>query len=119
MQGDRVHLQQVLINLIINALDSVSGSAGSDRWVSVQARQRDARFVEIAVSDSGAGIPADRLAHIFDPFFTTKASGLGMGLAISRTLIEAHGGQLWADNRPGDGAVFTFSLPIATALAVA
>lgn len=119
VQGDRVHLQQVLINLIINALDSVSGSAGSDRWVSVQARQRDARFVEIAVSDSGAGIPADRLAQIFHPFFTTKASGLGMGLAISRTLIEAHRGQLWADNRPGDGAVFTFSLPIATGLAVA
>jgi len=119
VSGDRVHLQQVLINLIINALDAVSGSTGSDRWVSVQARQRDARFVEIAVSDSGTGLPAGRQPQIFDPFFTTKAGGMGMGLAISRTLVEAHGGQLWADNRPSGGAVFTFSLPIATAVAAA
>jgi signal transduction histidine kinase len=114
-----VHVQQVLINLIVNALDAVAGSAGSDRWVGVVARRRDTRFVEIAVSDSGAGIPAERLPQIFDPFFTTKAGGMGMGLTISRTLVEAHGGQLWADNRPGGGAVFTFSLPIATAVAAA
>ena len=115
VRGDRVHLQQVLINLIINAMDAQVDMAAADRWVNLEARQRDARFVEIAVSDSGAGIPADGLAQVFDPFFTTKAGGMGMGLAISRTLVEAHGGQLQADNRPGGGAVFAFSLPISTA----
>jgi two-component system, LuxR family, sensor kinase FixL len=115
VRGDRVHLQQVLINLIINAMDALAGTAGPDRWVSLVARQLDARFVEIAVSDSGAGIPADRLVQVFDPFFTTKAGGMGMGLAISRTLVEAHGGHLWADNRPGGGAIFAFSLPISIA----
>ena len=76
--------------------------------------RRPARqILEIGVDDGGPGIPADRLAQVFDPFFTTKPSGMGMGLAISRTIIEAHGGRIWAENKAGGGAAFRFTLPIA------
>ena len=71
------------------------------------------RLIEIAVGDAGHGIPADKLARIFDPFFTTKPNGMGIGLAVSRTIVEAHGGRLWAENRNGGGAAFRFTLPIA------
>jgi two-component system, LuxR family, sensor kinase FixL len=65
------------------------------------------------VSDTGGGIPADRLSHVFDPFFTTKPNGMGMGLPISRTIVEAHGGRFWAENNASGGATFSFTLPIA------
>jgi PAS domain S-box-containing protein len=111
--GDRVHLQQVLLNLILNGMDAVDGASREDRRVSVSVRRNGGQTVEIAVSDTGHGIAADRLSHVFDPFFTTKPSGMGMGLPISRTIIEAHGGRLWAENDNGGGAVFRFTLPIA------
>ena len=113
VQGDRVHLQQVLLNLILNGMDALNGARPEDRRVSVAARLDSAETVEIAVGDAGPGIPAERLALIFDPFFTTKPSGMGMGLAISRTIIEAHGGRIWAENKVGGGAAFRFTLPIA------
>ena len=113
MRGDRVHLQQVLLNLILNGMDALNGDEPEDRRVSVTARLDGAQIVEIAVGDAGHGIPADTLARIFDPFFTTKPNGMGMGLAISRTIVEAHGGRLWAENRDGGGAAFRFTLPIA------
>lgn len=113
VRGDRVHLQQVLLNLILNGMDALNGVSRQDRRVSVTARLDGAQTVEIAVSDTGHGIPSDKLAHVFDPFFTTKPNGIGMGLAISRTIIEAHGGRLWAENNNGAGAVFRFTLPIA------
>jgi PAS domain S-box-containing protein len=110
--GDTVHLQQVLLNLVVNGMDALNGDRG-DRRVSVTAALDGPKTVEIGVSDSGRGIPADQLTHIFDPFFTTKPNGMGMGLPISRTIIEAHNGRLWAENRPGGGASFRFTLPIA------
>jgi PAS domain S-box-containing protein len=114
VRGDRVHLQQVLLNLILNGMDALNGARREDRRVSVTARRFDgAQTVEIAVSDTGHGIPADKLAHVFEPFFTTKPSGMGMGLPISRTIIEAHGGRLWVENNDGEGATFHFTLPIA------
>jgi C4-dicarboxylate-specific signal transduction histidine kinase len=111
--GDPVHLQQVLLNLILNGMDALDGTDRGDRRVSVTAALDGPKTIEIAVSDSGAGVPADQLTHIFDPFFTTKPDGMGMGLPISRTIIEAHNGRLWAENRNVGGASFRFTLPIA------
>ncbi len=112
VRGDRVHLQQVLLNLVLNGLDALNGASGRDRLVSLIARLNGMQTIEIAVSDTGHGIPADKLQQVFDPFFTTKPNGMGMGLPISRTIIEAHGGMLWAENKNGGGAVFRFTLPI-------
>jgi two-component system, LuxR family, sensor kinase FixL len=113
VHGDRVHLQQVLLNLILNGMDALTAAGQENRRVSVTARFGGGQIVEIAVADTGPGIPADALAQVFDPFFTTKPNGMGMGLAISRTIIEAHGGRLWAENTNGGGAAFRFSVPIA------
>jgi len=113
IRGDRVHLQQVLLNLILNGMDALDGAQPANRRVSVNARRGGRDSVEIAVGDGGPGIPADALGQIFDPFFTTKPHGMGMGLAISRTIVEAHGGKLWAENQDGSGAAFRFTLPIA------
>ena len=111
--GDPVHLQQVLLNLIVNAMDALDEAQPGDRRVTVTAALNGPKTVEIAVSDSGPGVPAEKLTHIFDPFFTTKPKGMGMGLPISRTIIEAHNGRLWAENRDQGGASFRFTLPIA------
>ena len=111
IRGDRVHLQQVLINLIINAMDALGESRRGDGRVTASARYQAPGVIEIAVSDNGTGIPPDRLASVFDPFFTTKPHGMGMGLPISRTIIEAHGGTIVAANVEGGGASFRFTLP--------
>jgi two-component system sensor kinase FixL len=111
--GDRVQIQQVLLNLVLNGMDALNAVPPEARRLSVTARRDGAEVVQIAVDDAGLGVPADRLAQIFDPFFTTKSNGMGMGLAISRTIIEAHGGRLWAENKSGGGASFRFILPIA------
>jgi two-component system sensor kinase FixL len=116
VRGDRVHIQQVLLNLILNGMDALNGAKLEDRRVGVTARingTAGAQCIVIGVDDAGPGIPADRLAHIFDPFMTTKPNGMGMGLAISRTIVEAHGGRIWAENIAGGGAAFRFTLPIA------
>jgi two-component system sensor kinase FixL len=113
VRGDRVHLQQVLLNLLLNGFDALNGPSQEGRLVSLTARLNGAQTVEIAVSDTGHGMPVDKLRQVFDPFFTTKPNGMGMGLPISRTIIEAHGGQIWAENKNGGGAIFRFTLPIA------
>jgi len=115
--GDRVHLQQVLLNLISNGMDSIDEAGRQVRRIAVTAVRDGARAVEIAVSDNGVGIPADRLEKVFGSFFTTKPTGMGMGLSISRTLVETHGGRLWAENLDDGGARLRFTLPVATEVA--
>jgi two-component system, LuxR family, sensor kinase FixL len=114
VQGDRVELQQVLLNLILNASESMSNNAPPDRRIEIDIKldaKREA--VRISVLDCGKGIAGDQLEQIFEPFFTTKASGLGLGLAVSQSIVVAHKGRLWATTRPGPGAAFHFTLPVA------
>ena len=111
--GDRVHVSHVLLNLVTNAMDAVQGIPEERRNVVIEARVA-AAGLETVVKDSGPGVPDDKLEAIFAPLFTTKPSGLGMGLALSRTIIEAHGGRLWASKGDaGGGATFCFTLPLA------
>jgi signal transduction histidine kinase len=111
VRGDRVQLQQVILNLIINGLEAIAKSQNGTRELIVRSDQDDADNVRVAVSDSGEGVDAANLERVFDAFFTTKPDGMGMGLAISRTIIESHGGRLWATSNSPHGAVFQFTLP--------
>jgi C4-dicarboxylate-specific signal transduction histidine kinase len=113
IRGDCIHLQQVLLNLLINGMDALAVRTDRERTLRVRARRDGDGFVEVAVSDSGDGIPAEKLGRLFEPFFTTKPHGMGLGLAISKTIIEAHGGRLWAENNAQHGATFRFTLPVA------
>ena len=108
--GDRVQVQQVILNLVVNAIEAMSGS-GEPRQL-VIGSAADGEAVRVEVRDSGPGIQAGQTDEIFEPFYTTKADGIGMGLSISRSIIEAHGGRLWAAPNPPHGAVFRFSLPL-------
>jgi len=110
VRGDRVQLEQVLMNLLVNAFEAVSGIPSGPKLVTVRTYARDG-FVEVAVLDTGKGIARNELERIFEPFFTRKPNGMGMGLAICRTIVEAHGGRISADNRSERGAVFELSLP--------
>jgi signal transduction histidine kinase len=110
--GDRIQLQQVILNLVVNAIDAMSGTPGENRIVSLRT-SRVENFAELSISDRGPGIPAEKLKDVFEPFFTTKAEGMGMGLSIARTIVEAHNGQISAVNAPEAGAVFRVILPIA------
>jgi C4-dicarboxylate-specific signal transduction histidine kinase len=107
--GDRIQLQQVLLNLIMNGVEAMTGAVNQPRVLGVESRIDESGDVLIEVRDSGAGLglEADRL---FTPFFTTKANGMGMGLPISRSLVEGHGGRLWASPNSPHGAVFSFTL---------
>jgi two-component system sensor kinase FixL len=115
--GDRVQLQQVLLNLILNGMDALEGADSDRKTVSVIARREATSGVAISVADNGRGIAPDQLDRIFDPFFSTKAKGVGMGLSISRTIVEAHGGRLWAENNTDGGASLRMTLPIAPSAA--
>jgi signal transduction histidine kinase len=111
--GDRVQLQQVVLNLIINGLDAIN-AAGEDgfRELVVRASEDEPDVVTISVRDSGIGIDEENKDRIFDSFFSTKSMGLGMGLSISRSIIEEHGGRLWVTQNPEQGATFSFTVPI-------
>jgi len=111
--GDQVQLQQVLINLLLNAMDALNDTTQDKRFVTVSMRPVGV-MVEVAVGDNGPGIAEEKIPQLFEPFFTTKHKGLGMGLPISRGIIEEHGGRLWAKNNDNGGASFFFSLPVAT-----
>jgi signal transduction histidine kinase len=109
--GDRIQLQQVILNLVVNAIDAMADTPGDDRVISIRT-SRVEKCAEIAISDRGPGIPEDRLTEVFEPFVTNKPKGMGMGLSIARTIVEAHDGQIYASNEPGWGAVFRIKLPI-------
>lgn len=113
VQGDPVHLQQVLLNLIVNAMDSMSEVPADDRRLEIATRRRDARSIEVSVIDSGAGVKASELARLFDSFYTTKPHGMGLGLSIARAIIQTHGGNIWAQSNGARGAAFTFTIPMA------
>ncbi|MFL9904517.1 ATP-binding protein [Paraburkholderia fungorum] len=111
VRGDRVQLQQVLLNLLLNAFDAMKDVPPVDRAVSVTLRPADNGMVSIAVRDRGHGLTADKLEKIFKPFFTSKPLGLGLGLSISRSIIDMHRGRLWAENNNDRGATFYVALP--------
>jgi two-component system, LuxR family, sensor kinase FixL len=111
--GDRVQLQQVILNLLVNGLEAMGDTAQGRRRLIVRTTQFEESWVDITVRDHGPGIPTEVLSRIYEPFFTTKRDGLGMGLSICRFIVEAHGGQLQASNLPDGGAALTFRLPIA------
>jgi len=112
IRGDPVQLQQVIVNLIVNAMDAVSKIPRAERRVTVSTA-RDDDSAEVSVTDTGSGIPAAKIKEVFEPFFTTKAQGMGLGLSIARTIVEAHEGQIWAENKAASGAVFHVRLPLA------
>jgi PAS domain S-box-containing protein len=112
VHGDAIQLQQVLLNLLLNASDSMKDVRESERTVCVRTRHPDPSTVQIEVSDRGTGIHPKGLAGIFEPFQTTKPDGLGLGLSISRSIVDAHGGRLWVKNNADRGATFSFTIPI-------
>ena len=113
IQGDHVQLQQVLLNLIMNAADAMRDLPTAERRVAIAAARGMGATIDVTVGDRGHGVSADQLAKMFEPFFTTKAEGLGMGLSISRTLVEAHGGRLWATANADRGVTLHLTLPTA------
>jgi two-component system, LuxR family, sensor kinase FixL len=113
VMGEPVHLQQVLLNLLRNATDAVEDLSPDRRKVAMRAARHGNSAIEFTVSDLGRGIESAKLGRLFEPFFTTKPNGIGIGLSISRTIIEAHGGRIWVENNVREGAVFRFTLPLA------
>jgi C4-dicarboxylate-specific signal transduction histidine kinase len=111
VEGDRVQLQQVVLNLILNAVEAMGSVQERPRELSISTEQTQANGVLVAVRDSGPGIDAKHLERVFEAFYTTKASGVGMGLSICRSIIDAHGGRLWAEANAPRSAVFQFTLP--------
>jgi C4-dicarboxylate-specific signal transduction histidine kinase len=112
--GDQTQIQQVLINLVLNAMDAVAGLPENRRHIDVLMEQL-AGNIRITVQDSGHGIASETLAKLFDSFFSTKPQGMGLGLSIARSIVDAHGGRIWAENREGYGAAFHVELPAAIA----
>jgi len=109
--GDRVQLQQVLMNLMINGIEAMKDSDGT-RELTIKSEPAETDRVLVSVNDTGAGLPLQQADQIFTAFFTTKPHGTGMGLSISRSIVESHGGRLWAANNSPRGASFCFALPI-------
>jgi signal transduction histidine kinase len=108
--ADRVQLQQVLMNLMLNGIEAVTDAGG---MVTVKSDLGEDGQIEISVNDTGAGLPQGKATQIFDAFFTTKPHGSGMGLAISKSIVESHGGRIWANGDAGSCATFHFTLPAA------
>jgi C4-dicarboxylate-specific signal transduction histidine kinase len=111
VRGDRVQLQQVVLNLVLNAVEAMASGEAGPRKLLISTEQNEANGVLVAVRDSGPGIDPENLERVFEAFFTTKSTGVGMGLSICRSIIDAHGGKLWATVNEPRGAVFQFTLP--------
>ncbi len=112
--GDKVQLQQVLLNLVMNGIQAMATSPDRRRELTISIARARQDYAEITVEDTGPGLDPAIAKRIFDPFFTTKPDGLGMGLSICRSIIEAHGGQLWASSRAPHGTEFHFTIPFAS-----
>jgi len=111
LEVDPIQIEQVILNLVQNGFEVMASNNGTERVLAIGTRRLSGDTVEVSVRDTGAGVPTDVAARLFDPFFTTKPDGLGLGLSISRTIVEAHGGRLWATPTPGArGTVFRFTL---------
>jgi signal transduction histidine kinase len=112
IQGDRVQLQQVILNVIINAVEAMSGVGEGSRELLIGTGKDASGGVLVAVQDSGPGLKREGYEHLFDAFYTTKPGGMGMGLSICRSIVEAHGGRIWASRTAGPGAIVQFTLPV-------
>jgi C4-dicarboxylate-specific signal transduction histidine kinase len=117
VSADRVQLQQVVLNLLLNAMEAMAGATGPERAIVVRTRNTEMQTVHVSVEDRGTGLRAGSYEMLFEPFFTTKPKGMGMGLAICRSIIEAHDGVIWAQDNPAGGATFHFALPAFAAAA--
>jgi len=113
VMGDRVQLQQVIINLVTNAVEAIAAAGDGRRDLTCGSGQDEAGNVLVTVQDTGEGLAPEQFDHVFDAFYTTKPTGMGMGLRICRTIVEAHGGRLWATTNAPRGIVFNFTLPAA------
>jgi C4-dicarboxylate-specific signal transduction histidine kinase len=113
VSGDRVQLQQVILNLLLNAADAMAGVDDRPRALRLQTESHGDNRVKLLVRDSGVGLDPRGIEKLFEAFYTTKAQGLGIGLAVSRSIIESHKGQLWATGNDGPGTTFGFSIPCA------
>jgi len=111
-RGDPIHLQQVLLNLLLNGMHAMDEADTPCKRLEVRTIRRSADFIQISVLDSGRGIAPENLNKIFDSFFTTKSDGLGLGLSIAKSIVRAHGGSIWAENRDGGGAALNFTVPV-------
>jgi signal transduction histidine kinase len=111
IQGDRVQLQQVILNLMINSIQAMSDLAGGERELHVTTQLIASEGVRVGVRDSGLGFSPETLQRLFEPFYTTKPNGMGMGLSICQSIIEDHGGRLWAIPCEPQGALFQFTIP--------
>jgi signal transduction histidine kinase len=110
--GDRVQLQQVIINLVMNGIEAMQSVADRPRELLIRSRQEEKQLVLESVTDCGVGISAENADRLFNAFFTTKSSGMGMGLSICRSIMEAHGGRLWATANKPHGTTFHFTIPV-------
>jgi signal transduction histidine kinase len=110
-RGDRVQIQQVMVNLIVNATQAMSGDGDGKRELRISTETEEAEGVRVGVRDTGPGLAPESLPRLFEPFYTTKVAGMGMGLAICRSIVEAHGGRLWATSCEPHGALFQFTIP--------
>jgi signal transduction histidine kinase len=112
VEGDRVQLQQVIVNLLMNGIQAMSAVTDRHRELRIRSREHGSDQILVAVEDSGIGIEPEHVALLFNAFFTTKPEGMGIGLSICRSIVEAHGGQLWATANVPHGATFQFTLPL-------
>jgi signal transduction histidine kinase len=116
VRADPIHLQQVILNLAMNGMDAMQNCAPGSGKMSIQTALVGESEIEVSIADSGMGIPTDKLNEVFETFYSTKPQGTGLGLSIARTIIETYGGKIWAENRPGGGAMFRVTLPLAKGL---